>query len=110
MCVESKENSDVTHSWFQGATRGVDCSSSGRPDPDRWVPDTPCDNLTIVGRLINFQFRFETHMDDKTTIGSLKKEVALKHEFDASNSVLVFHGLPLYDEELNLVSFGACQA
>lgn len=75
-------------------------------DPDRYVPNTPREKLTVVGKVMQRQLRFEKTLDATTTVGSLKEEIARPYGFDPHCSLLGFHNRPLHDKDLNLMNFG----
>jgi hypothetical protein len=102
----SKRRKRDPQRWFMDRSgdgiRGIQEGS----DPDRYVPNTPREKLTVVGKVMQHQLRFETTLDATTTVGSLKEEIAGPCGFDPNHSLLGFHNRSLHDKDLNLMNFG----
>jgi hypothetical protein len=101
----SKRKKRDPQAWFSGCRGEIRAIQIG-DDPDRYVPDIPGDNLTIVGRMKGNLMRFETKLDASSTALSVSKKMAAEYCFDPAHSILGYHGHPFQDNSINLMNFG----
>lgn len=75
-------------------------------DPDRYVPDTNPNVVTLVGKLFDGPQRLELELHGELTVAGAVEAVCKSWACNPSNTTIGFHGRPFGDTALRLADLG----